>query len=108
MLRILLSTSGQYKYSMYKKSDPTPELAGPPVPDSGIDHPELLMPSVTKSVPAKSPKSLLGNYTIGRFNASMPNDTWQAKRNNLQAANPHLELPGKVPGVRGISIGYRF
>lgn len=105
MLHRLLSTSGQHKLSMYKKSDPEPELVGPPVPDS---KPVKFTPSVTKSVPAKSPKSLLGNYTIGRFSASMPNDTWQANRGKVQAANPHLEIPGKVPGVRGITLGYRF
>ena len=100
----LLSTSGQYKYSMYKKSNPKQELEGPPDLDS---KPLKFTPSVTKSVPAKSPKSLLGNYTIGGFNASMP-DEWLANRNKVQAANPHLKLPGAAPAVKGISVGYRF
>ena len=104
MLKKLLSTGGQYKYSMYKKSDP--EFVGPPVPTNSIRSPELLQPSVTKSAPTKSPKSLLGNYSVGRL--SIPVDPWQAKRNLLQSANPHVVIPGAAPGVQGISIGRTF
>ena len=104
----LLSDRGQYKYSMYIKSNPESELVGPPAEASSIAKPELLMPTVTKSVQARSPKSLLGNYTIGRLDTSYPTDSWQANRNKVQAANPHLKLPGAQPGVKGVSLGFRF
>ena len=111
-MKNLLSKSGKLKYTSWHKT------AEPINPKQKLDDKSLstmLTPSVKKpdkKGKSNTPRDILERYTglrhIGKFNASMPSDELSAKLNKVRAANPGLDLPGKVPSVKGISLGWRF
>ena len=111
-MKNLLSSLGKLKYaSLHKAAEPV----NPKQKLDGKSLNTLLTPPVktpAKKGKSNSPRDILERYMglrhIGKYNASMPSDDLGAKLNKVRAANPELELPGKMPPVKGISLGWRF
>ena len=108
----LLSNKGYEKYATQKTKSLS--VSTPTVPNTKQEGPnkrlqEILSKPVatTKSLPTNKGNSLSRNFSISRFNSSMP-AKFQSKINQVLAAYPRVNLPGRVPGVRGLSLGFKF
>ena len=105
-LSMLLSLKGRTRIKIAN-----PNLEGPPEPSSASNlrlQKHLTQPlSTSKSVATSGSSSPLGNFSVGRFDNSIPGN-FNANLSKVISANPNLNLPGKNPGVRGGSVTVRL
>ena len=105
----LLSNRGYQKYQQIKLAEPSKELdmakvlAEPSKPASKF--PKLVkLKEEGKSLFKESP---LSKMTLGKL--KVPTNTYKDKLDNIILANPHISnLPGSIPDVKGMAVGFKF
>lgn len=105
-LSMLLSSKGRARIKIAN-----PSLEGPPEPsvepNARLQN-YLTQPlSPPKSVATGKARSLLNNFSVSKFDNSMPGN-FSANISKVISANPNLTLPGRNPGVRGGSVTVRY